>query len=251
MTKIQRGKQDVNPGPQSRGIKSDSILKTKTQEMEMEDCESGPQLQDLKSLRTITGLKVLDVKSMSFSPGPHLESMPSEVITENSVLGMKPAEINLQGETPVVTPRTLLLATQPIGLDSGFNWQDLKYPELIMGMKLQGIDSMEQQLRHRRTSEVITGIQDVESSQLHPSPDLQSINFKVFCPGSHLEDVSPACSPNIDSKYVNSSGYIPGPYLQDMNSSVCIPEPNAPCINSECNPGIHLAGANSSSCFSG
>ncbi|GAB1297332.1 hypothetical protein APTSU1_001256800 [Apodemus speciosus] len=582
-TRIRRVKLDAKPGPQSQGIKLDSVLKTKPQEMEMEDCESGPQLQDLKSLRTIMGVKVQDVKSMSFSPRPHVEGMPSEVITEKNVLGMKPVEIklsqNLQSETPVVTPRKLLLGTQSIGLDSGFNLQDLKYPELIMGMKLQGIDSMERHLTSIKPSEVVTqtnsqdlktvdfdsgpqtqnkkpqgpklqtlesipetksqpgksvtlnsgpegtklqdgrstevnsgphllgvklsegisedtvqkekptalmyqplgqdvesfkcifsnaldgqhlqfmvpseiqdrklfklkpelhlqdiksevfnpglkledvktestnlqttkdeevnydadlqvvgvtelvtpiynvpsglkaenqkqdgkphklsqkqqlqhmksavfnhepylqhikssdlctklqdlksmefnseqqlqdvkssqlglgtgtqslgfnpgpqlpkiepsvvstevkllkesplefkhepelqcrkscdwshsknvmapntGIQDVESSELHPSPELQGIKSMVFCPGSHLEDVNSACTSNINSQYVNFIRYIPGPYLQDMNSSVCIPEPNTQCINSECNPGIHLDGTNSSSCFSG
>ena len=41
--KIQRVQLDSVPGSQSQGIKSDSILKSKPQEMEMEDCESGPQ----------------------------------------------------------------------------------------------------------------------------------------------------------------------------------------------------------------
>ena len=65
------------------------------------------------------GVKVLDVKSMSFSPRPHLEDMPSEVITEKNVLGMKPVEIKpspkLQGEKPEFTPRKLFLGTQSIG----------------------------------------------------------------------------------------------------------------------------------------
>ncbi|KAM7325170.1 hypothetical protein ACRRTK_015423 [Alexandromys fortis] len=58
---------DSKHGSQWQGIKSNPGLRTKSQEMEMEDCESGPQLQDLKSSRTIMGIKVQDVISMGFT----------------------------------------------------------------------------------------------------------------------------------------------------------------------------------------
>lgn len=45
-----------------------------------------------------------------------------------------------------------------------------------------------------------TEIQDVELSDLHPSPELQGIKSKVFCPRLHLEDVMPACTPNLNSQ---------------------------------------------------
>ena len=87
--------------------------------MKMEGCESCLELPDLKSLRTIMGVKVQDVQSMSLSPRTHLEGMPSEVITEKNVLGMKPVEIKpspkLQGEKPEFTPKKLFLGTQSIG----------------------------------------------------------------------------------------------------------------------------------------
>jgi hypothetical protein len=161
-TKIQKVQLDSKPEPQSQCIKSDSILKSKPQEMETEDCESGPHLQDLKSLKTIMGVKAQDVKSMSFSPSPHLEGMPSEDITEKNVLVMKSVEIKpslkLQGQKPEFIQRKFFLGTQSIGLDSGLNLQDLKYSEVTMGMKLQGVDSKEQYLRSVKPSEVITQI---------------------------------------------------------------------------------------------
>lgn len=94
-------------------------------------------------------------------------------------------------------------------------------------------------------------IQDVELSELHPSPELQGIKSKVFCPGSHLEDMYSASTSNINSQYVNSSESISVPYLQDTNSSACIPDPNTQRIRCEFNPGIYLHGTVSSLWFSG
>ncbi|XP_063118677.1 spermatogenesis-associated protein 31H1 isoform X3 [Rattus norvegicus] len=193
-TKIGRVKPDPKPGPQSQGIKPDSVLKTKPQEMETEDYGSGPQLQDLQSLRTIMGVKVQDVKSMAFSPRPRLESLPPEVITEKNVLGVKPAEIKpspkLQGEKPEITPRKLFLGTKSLELDSGLNLQDLKYPELIMGMKLQGVDSMEQHLTRIKPSEVIPEInsQGVTAVDFDSGPQTPNKRPSEFVQGEKLQD---------------------------------------------------------------
>ncbi|XP_032764504.1 uncharacterized protein C2orf16 homolog [Rattus rattus] len=193
-TKIGRVKLDPKPGPQSQGIKPDSVLKTKPQEMETEDYGLGPQLQDLQSLRTIMGVKVQDVKSMAFSPRPRLESLPPEVITEKNVLGMKPAEIKpspkLQSEKPEITPRKLFLGTKSLELDSGLNLQDLKYPELIMGMKLQGVDSMEQHLTRIKPSEVIPEInsQGVTAVDFDSGPQTPNKKPSEFVQGEKLQD---------------------------------------------------------------
>ncbi|XP_052042715.1 uncharacterized protein C2orf16-like [Apodemus sylvaticus] len=245
-TKIQRVKLDVKPGPQSQNIKSDSILKTKPQEMEMEDCESGPQLQDLKSLRTIMGVKVQDVKSMSFSPRPHVESMPSEFITEKNVLGMKPAEMSLQGETPlVVTPRKLLSSTQSIGLDSGFNSQDLKYPELIMGMTLQGSSNLG-----------VSTSQDMNSSNLMLGAKFQKIQIWKNQLGSRpqsngVNSVVLPTSPPEDRKFpersthtpfcTNAVKLTPGSDLNDLRSKVFLKEPLSQNVQA-----IHLKPASQS-----
>ncbi|XP_021029694.1 uncharacterized protein LOC110303098 [Mus caroli] len=271
-TKIQRVKLDSRPGPQSQGIKSDSILKTMPQKIEMEDCESGPQLQDLKSLRTIMGVKFLDVKSMSFSPRPHLEDMPSEVITEKNVLGMKPVEIKpspkLQGEKPEFTPKELFLGTQSIGLHSDLNLQDLKYPQLIMGMKLQGVDSMEQHLTNIKPSEVITQInsQGVTSVDFDSGPQTQNKKPSELFQGGKLQDMKSIefnQGPKLQSMTVESRletkpqcgesvKLNSGPQLQDQKYSkstlgTTLQDARSPKVNS----GPHLQGVKSSEGISG
>ncbi|XP_006514425.1 spermatogenesis-associated protein 31H1 isoform X2 [Mus musculus] len=271
-TKIQRVKLDSRPGPQSQGIKADSTLKTTPQKIEMEDCESGPQLQDLKSLRTIMGVKVLDVKSMSFSPRPHLEDMPSEVITEKNVLGMKPVEIKpspkLQGEKPEFTPKKLFLGTQSIGLHSGLNLQDLKYPQLIMGMKLQGVDSMEQHLTNIKPSEVITQInsqgvtsvdfdsgpqtQNKKPSELFQGGKLQDMKSIEFNQGPKLQSMTVESIPETKPQCGESVKLNSGPPLQDQNNSKStlgtnLQDARSPKINS----GPHLQGVKSSEGISG
>ncbi|XP_031205448.1 uncharacterized protein LOC116076034 isoform X2 [Mastomys coucha] len=270
-TKIQGVKLDCKPGPQSQGIKSDSILKTKPQEMEMEDCESGPQLQDLKSLRRIMGVKVQDVKSMSFSPRPHLEGTPSEVIPEKNVNGMKPEEIKpspkLQGEKPESTPRKLFLGTRSIRLDSGLYLQDLKYPELTMGMKHQGVDSMEQHLTSRKPSEVITQInsqgvtavgfdsgpqtQNKRPSELFQGEKLQDMESKEFNQNPKLHSMTVESIPETKPQYRESVKLNSGPQLQDEYFTSILGTKLQDGRSPEVNSGPHLQGVNFSEGISG
>lgn len=86
------------------------------------------------------GIKVQDVISMGFTPGPQLQGLPSEVLTEKRVHGVKLVESKpsskLQGKKPDFTPRKMLLGTKSVELDSVPPLQDLKYSEQILGMKL-------------------------------------------------------------------------------------------------------------------
>ncbi|XP_051037841.1 uncharacterized protein LOC127220150 [Phodopus roborovskii] len=194
-TKIRSVKLDCKPGLQRQGTKPNSILRTKPQEMRMEDCESSPQLQDLKSSRTIMGIQVQDVKSVDFGPGPHLQDMTSEVITEKRVHGMKSAEIKptskLQGKKPDFTPRKMFLGTKSVDLDSGASLQDLKYPELIMSVKLQEVNSMGQHVANIKSSEVVTQIhpQGVKAMNFNSEPQPQNKKLSELAQGKRLQDM--------------------------------------------------------------
>ncbi|XP_052602000.1 uncharacterized protein LOC128115404 isoform X2 [Peromyscus californicus insignis] len=237
-TKTQCVKLGCKPGPQWQGIKSNSFLRTKPQEMEMEDWESGPQLQDLKSSRTITGIKVHDVMSVDFGPGPHLQGMTSEVITGKRVHGMKSVEIKpsskLQGKKHDFTPRKMSLGTKSVELDSGPPLQDLKYPELIMGMKLQGVNSMGQHVTSIKSSEVVTQVksQGVTAVDLNSGPQTQNKKPSELVQGKRLlakESVEFNQGPKLQGVTVESkppngeSGKLnSGPQLQDEKYSQSI-----------------------------
>ncbi|XP_076415607.1 uncharacterized protein LOC143270249 [Peromyscus maniculatus bairdii] len=234
-TKTRPVKLGCKPGPQWQGIKSNSFLRTKPQEMEMEDWESGPQLQDLKSSRTIMGIKVHDVMSVDFGPGPHLQGMTSEVITGKRAHGMKSVEIKprskLQGKKHDFTPRKMFLGTKSVELDSGPPLKDLKYPELIMGMKLQGVNSMGQHVTSIKSSEVVTQIkpQGVTAVDLNSGPRTQNKKPSELAQGQRLlskESVEFSHGPKLQGVTVESkppngeSGKLnSGPQLQDEKYS--------------------------------
>ncbi|KAL6090754.1 hypothetical protein STEG23_035884, partial [Scotinomys teguina] len=242
-------KLDCKPGPQWQGVKSNSFLRTKPQEMEMEDSESGPKLQDLKPSEMVMDIKVHDVMSVDFGSGPHSQGITSEVISGKRDPGMKSIDIKprskLQGQKHAFTPTKMVLGTKSVELDSGSRVQDLKYRELIMSMKLLGVNSMREHVTSIKSSEVVTQIksQSVKAVNLNSGPQTQSKK-------PHLENVN-SCTPNTNSQYINSSECKPRPYLQVLNSSASMPELDLQCIKSVCNPGLHLHGTNSSSCILG
>ena len=214
---------DCKHGSQWQGTKFNSVLRTKSQEMEMEDCESGPQLQDLKSSRTIMGIKVQDVKAMGFTPGPQLQGMPSEVLTEKRVHGVRLVESKptskLQGKKPDFTPK-MSLGTKSIELDSAPPLQDLKYPEQILGMKLQGVNSMEHHVASIKSSKLATHIksQGVKAMDLNSGPQPQNKKLSELAHGKKLQGMKSLTveskSPSGDSVEFNS-----GPQLPDEKSS--------------------------------
>ncbi|KAL6078637.1 hypothetical protein STEG23_020873, partial [Scotinomys teguina] len=242
-------KLDCKPGPQWQGVKSNSFLRTKPQEMEMEDSESGPKLQDLKPSEMVMDIKVHDVMSVDFGSGPHSQGITSEVISGKRDPGMKSIDIKprskLQGQKHAFTPTKMVLGTKSVELDSGSRVQDLKYPELIMSMKLLGVNSMGQHVTTIKSSEVVTQVesQGVNAVDLNSGPQTQSKK-------SHVEDVD-SCTSDANSQHINSSGCKSGTYLQVKNSAACIPELDLQCIKSVFNPGSHLHGTNPSACIIG
>ncbi|XP_041496014.1 uncharacterized protein LOC121439566 isoform X2 [Microtus oregoni] len=269
---------DCKHGSQWQGIKSNPGLRTKSQEMEIEDCESGPQLQDLKSSRTIMGIKVQDVISMGFTPGPQLQGMPSEVLTEKRVHGVKLVESKpsskLQGKKPDFTPRKMFLGTKSVELDSVSPLQDLKYAEQILGMKLQDVNSMEHHVTSIKSPELVTQIksqgikamdfnsgsqpQNKKPSELAHGKKLQSMESLIVeskSPNGESVELnlcvnSSVCTPGPSLPCVNSSVCTPGPSPPCVNSSVCTPGPSPPCVNStECNSKAHFQNVNSSACI--
>lgn len=87
-TKIQSVKTDFKLRPQLQDTKSEPVL-INPQEVKSVEFESSPQLQDLKDSRMIMGIKVQDIKSVNFSPGPCSEVKKSGVIPEEKLQGMK------------------------------------------------------------------------------------------------------------------------------------------------------------------
>ncbi|XP_052042716.1 LOW QUALITY PROTEIN: uncharacterized protein C2orf16-like [Apodemus sylvaticus] len=92
------------------------------------------------------GVKVQDVKSMSFSPRTHVESMPSEVITEKNVLGMKPAEMSLQESS------VLPLVLQNLPSDKTGDSKGTRYPDIwsmnVLSKEESGKKKMEEFQRY-------------------------------------------------------------------------------------------------------
>ncbi|KAL6078635.1 hypothetical protein STEG23_020871 [Scotinomys teguina] len=209
-------KLDCKPGPQWQGVKSNSFLRTKPQEMEMEDSESGPKLQDLKPSEMVMDIKVHDVMSVDFGSGPHSQGITSEVISGKRDPGMKSIDIKprskLQGQKHAFTPTKMVLGTKSVELDSGSRVQDLKYPELIMSMKLLGVNSMGQHVTTIKSSEVVT--QDLRNKEFSPEPCFEKVTSVKVKPGSPAQSLNPLeFTPFHRSQHAKSS-FAPKPCLQ-------------------------------------
>lgn len=128
----------------------------------------------------------------------------------------------------------MFLGTKSVELDSGPPLQDLKYPEMIMGMKLQGVNSMGQHVTSIKSSEVVTQIKSrgVKAVDLNSGPQTQNKKPSELAQGKRLlakESVEFNQGPKLQGVTVESkppngeSGKLnSGPQLQDEKYSQSI-----------------------------
>ncbi|XP_051017759.1 uncharacterized protein C2orf16 homolog [Acomys russatus] len=244
-TKIQN---EIKPNLKLEGEKPDSTPKKLILGTRSVGLDSRPHLQESKYPELVMGTELQGADAM----GQHFASIKSsQVVTPTKSQSGTSVNFNFGPQTLNKNPFELVQGKniEPSQVCTETKLLDDSSLEFKHEPRLQGRKSNDWS-HCKNVMSPNTGMEDADSSELHPGPDLQGIKSKVFYLGPHFKDVNSACFPNADSQYINSSRCTPGSHWQ-ASKSACVPEPKPQCINSVCTPASHLHGMNSSTCLSG